>query len=269
MLGPCAAFLAAYWLMEGPPPFPPVGSMQKLPYLIALAVVAGVALDAAGAGRTAVKAMAALLPTVAILWLAERTLLAGPDVFFVLRLLVLWLAGVIVLWLLENAARTPATRGDHAVAGAATEAKGGLHAAALLMVAVFATAAVSFFGAFSGMALLIIPIGAGLGAFVLVAYLLFVASGRTMAFGAIGVIGLGGTWLSGIYVAALYGGNVDKVALAMLAAIFVADLFARRVRLGAGIGARIFEPLLYGVIIILPAVAAAGLAFASYDTSPG
>ena len=263
VLGPCIALLAAYWVLEGLPPLPPVGSMQKLPYLFVLAVVAGFALDAAGAGRTAVRGVAVLFVSIAVLWLAQRKLFAGPDISFILRLLVLWVAGVVLLWLLEFAAHTSTLRGESAAA------KGGLHAPALLMVTAFATAAVAFFGAFSGMALLTVAIGAALGAFVLVAYLLFVASGRTMAFGAMGVIGLGGAWISGIYVAALYGGNVDKVALAVLAAIFVADLFARRVRLGAGVGARIVEPLLYGAIIILPAVVAAGLAFASYDTSPG
>jgi hypothetical protein len=263
MLGPCVALVAAYWVLEGQPPFPPVGSMQKLPYLIVLAIGAGVALDAAGAGRTTVKGVAALFTAATVLWLAQRKLLAGPDIAFILRLLVLWVAGVVTLWLLEHAAQTATLRGENA------EAKGGLNAPALLMVAAFATAAVSLFGGFSGMALLTVAIGAALGAFVLVGYLLFVFSGRTLAFGAMGVIGLGGAWISGIYVAALFGGDVDKVALAVLAAVFVADLFARRVRLGDGAGARITEPLLYGIIIILPAAVAAGLAFASYNSDPG
>ena len=260
-LGPCIALLTAYWILEGQPPFPPVGSMQKLPYLVVLAVIVGVVLDAAGAGRTAVRGTAVLFVTVAILWIAQRKLLAGPDVAFILRVLVLWIAGVVVLWLLEHAAQTATLRGENA------EAKGGLHASALLMVAAFATAAVCFFGGFSGMALVTAPLGAALGAFVLVAYLLFVAGGRTMAFGAMGVIGLGGAWMSGIYVAALFGGDVDKAALAVVAAIIIADLFARRIRLGDGVGARIAEPLLYGAIIILPALAAGGLAFVGYNTN--
>jgi hypothetical protein len=262
-LGPCLGFLAAYWVIEGMPVFPPVGSMQKLPYLAVLAIVAGFALDAAGAGRTAVRGVAVLFVTVAVLWLAQRKLLAGPDIPFILRVLVLWIAGIVLLWLLEFAGQTATLRSEDA------EAKGGLHAPSLLMVAAFATAAVCFFGGFSGMTQLIAPIGAALGAFVLVGYLSFVASGRTMAFGAMGVIGLGGAWMSGIYVAALFGGHIDKVALAVLAAIFIADPFARRVRLGDGVGARVVEPLLYGVIIILPAIVAGGIAFASYDTNQG
>ena len=205
----------------------------------------------------------AVVLAVAVLWLAQRKLLSDPDIAFILRLLVLWVAGVVLLWLLEFAAQTSTLRGENA------DAKGGLHAPALLMVAALTSAVVSFFGGFSGMALLTIALGVALSAFVLVAYLLFVASGRTMNFGAMGVIGLGGTWFSGISVAALYGGHVDKLALSVLAAIFVADLFARRVRLGDGLGARIVEPLLYGAIIILPALVAASLAFASYDTNPG
>ena len=263
IFGVALVFLAALWLIEGPPPFPPVASKQKFIYIAGAAIAIGAVLDLAGASRTATKSFAALIPLAAVLWLAEPKLRAGVDVELVLRLLAMWLAGVFGLWFLEYATQTEHLRANEA------EAKGGLHAPLLLMVAALAAGAISFLGAFIGMAQVSVAIGAGLGGFMVANYLLFLATGRSLQFGAMGVVGLGATWFAAVYVMALYGGKVDTVALAVLFAVLVADLFARRVRLGRGIGARIVEPVAYGAIVVLPAIIAVGLAYAGYSPGPG
>ncbi len=262
-LAVCFAFVAVYAVLEGAPPFPPVASKQKLAYLAAIAIVLGFLLDAFRAETTAVRAVAAFFPLGAVLWLAERQLFGSPSVDFILLLLALWLAAVLSLWLLEFAARTEHLRIDDAAE------KGGLDAPTVMMVAAFAGGAVSLFGAFIGLAQLSVAIGAALGAFMLVNYLLYVISGRSLKFGAIGVVGIGGTWFAGVYVMTLFGGNVSKAALAILSLVFIADLFARHVRVGSGLGGRILLPVIYGAIVTLPALVAVGLAYVMRTPDPG
>ncbi len=259
----CAAILVAYWLLEGLPPFPPVASKQKLFYLALLAIALGLILDAGVAGRTAIKSAAAFYPLVAVLWLGQPKIMNSLSVELVLLLLFLWVGAVVSLWLLEYATQTGHLRVNEAAA------KGGLNAPTLLMLAAFASAIISFLGAFIGLAQISVAIGASLAAYMVLNYLIFVVTGRSLYFGAMGVVGIGGTWIAGVYVMALFGGKVNTVALAILVVVFIADLFARRLRVGGGVGARVIEPIVYGVVVAIPALVAAVVAYLSYAPQSG
>ncbi len=263
ILAVCLSFAGAYWLLEGTPPLPPVSAKQKLAYLAAIAIVLGFLLDAYRAETTGVRAVTAFFPLGAVLWLAERKLFASPSVDFILLVLGLWLAAVLSLWLLEFAARTAHLRID------TPAERGPLDAATVLMVAAFAAGVISLFGAFIGLALVSVALGAGLGAFMLINYLHYLVAGRSLKFGAIGVVGLGCSWFAGIYVMALFGGDVSIGALAVLILVFIADLFARHIRVGSGLGGRILQPLLYGAAVALPALAAVGLAYITKTPDAG
>lgn len=245
-------FLVAYWGLEGIAPWPPVASMQKLMYLALVAVVLGIGLQGAGAG--AVRALAVLYPLGALGWLAERQIMAGPEAAFMLRLLLLWVAGTLALLLLDRAGRSGAEAGS-------------VRAGTLLMVAALAGGPVALWGAFIGGALLSIATGAVAGGFLLVAYVDHVRSGKAPAFGAAGVIGLGGPWVATLFVVALYGPDVSPWALACLLLAFVVAAVASRAGTAETAGARALRPVLYGLAVAVPAVAAIVIAGAGYEGS--
>jgi hypothetical protein len=254
-LAPCVAILVAYWLLEGPPQFPPTDSVQRLGYLAALAIALGIVLEATAAGRTVIKSAAALYPLAALLWLAEPELMASLSVDLLLKLLLLWLEAVFGLWILEYATQTAHLRVND------PEAKGGLDAPTLLMVAALGAAAVAFVGALMGMARFSFGIAAALAGYMLFNYLHYVAGGRSLAFGAMGSIGIGGSFFAGVYVMALSDGEVSLAALGVLFLVFVGDMFGRRVRFGSGRGARLVEPFLYAAVVLVPAFVAAAVAY--------
>jgi len=250
ILGAALAFLPAYLILEGVAPFPPVASKQKLMYLAIVAIALGFVLEIGVAGRVAVRVLAALYAAGALAWLAANTLSRGPSTMDWIELAVLWVAGTLVLWFLDQAARPDGGDRDD------ESTRGGVHAPSLLLVAALAGGAVSLLGAFIGFAQLSIAIGAIFGAFMLVNYVGYVRTGQTLGFGPIGVLGAGGAWLAGVYIAALFGGDVDPWALGCLALIFPADQIARRLSVGPSVGGRAMEPLIYGVIVAIPAIAA-------------
>ena len=110
-----AGILAAYWWIEKLPPVLPVTGKQKLFYFIVLLLVAGWAIDGpqrrqdkmSGFGRLAWLG----LPALALIWLAWRPLLAGPDGQLLIEMAVLWLAAVLVHWRLRGQERAGALVG--------------------------------------------------------------------------------------------------------------------------------------------------------------
>ena len=256
-LAPALAFVVAYWVLEGIAPFPPVASKQKLMYLAWGALALGVVLEVARAGQWPVRIVAAIFTALAAVWLAWNKLKAGPDGALVLELVLLWAGGTLVLWLLDGASR-------HREA-----ARGGLHPPSLLLVAGFAGGFVALLGAFIGFAQMSIATGAILGAYMLVNYAIYVKSGNAPAFGPMGTIGLGGAWVSGAFIAVLFGGNVNAGAIAVLIAVFLADLIGRQLPSGAGIRGRILTPLAYGLIAVVPAAVAVIWAWATSASGEG
>jgi hypothetical protein len=247
ILGAALGFLAAYWLLESVT-WPAVSAKQKVFWLAALAVLLGVLLEVAGGRRAGTLVVAHLFPLVALLWLAWRQIERGPSSELLIALVALYVASLVVVWMLDSAMSSH----DHD----ARHGGGHVNAAALLLLAGFAAGAISLFGAEIGMAQLSVAIGAVMGGVLLPSYLLYLARGEALKFGPIGIVGVGGAWLTCVYVMVLYGSSVSFPALAVLLLTFLLNIAARRIRVGESAAARLLEPVLYGAIVAIPAVAA-------------
>ena len=247
VLGAALGFLAAYWLLESVT-WPAVSSKQKVFWLAALAVVLGVLLELGGGRRGTTLVAGHIFPLVALLWLAWRQIERGPSSDLLIILVVLYVASLVVLWMLVSAMASH----DHE----ARYGGGHINAAALLLLGGFAAGAISLFGAEIGMAQLSVAIGAVLGGVLLPSYLMYLSRGEALKFGPIGIIGVGGAWLTCVYVMVLFGSSVSFIALAVLLLTFLLTIVARRIRVGESAAARLLEPLLFGAIVAIPAVAA-------------
>ena len=260
-----AVFLVAYALLE-PVSWPPVASKQKVFYIAALALAAGVGAALLKAGRAPTLAITAAFAVIALGWLAIRTLSAGPAFGDLATLVILILASVFLVWRLLAAETEPTGTAEP---DGIEDRRRWIHAPAVLLVLSFAAGLISLAGAFIGMAQLAIGLGAILGGYLLVSYVGFVRSDEPLRFGVIGAIGAGGAWLTCVYVMVLFAGAVSRPALAILILAVLADPIARKVRIANGRQARIVQPILHGAIVAVPAVAAVVYAFAMADSEPG
>ena len=260
LLAVAAAFVVAYAWLESIA-WPATTSKQKVFWLGAVAIAAGGLLTLARAGRGPTLACALLFPVVALAWLEWRSISSGPSSDVLIMLAILYVASVLVAVMLLQARST----GE-----APPEAdRGRINAPALLMLACFSGGAVSISGAFVGMGLMLLATGAALGAYLLVNWLMFIARGEAFGFGPIGVVGVGGSFLTCVYVIALFGDSINRGALAIVLLIFLADIVGRRLRAGQGRAARILEPVNYGIVAAIPAVAAVALAILTADSDSG
>lgn len=264
IVAPGLGFLLAYYLIEGAA-WPAVASKQKVLWIAVAAVALGLVVHLASRRRALALAAALLVPLASLAWLDWRRLTGDPDLGRILTLAVLYLAALVALWSLQAAAGEggPADAGEPD-AGAG---RGGIYAPLLLMVAAFAAGAISLFSAFIGMAQASIAVGAVLGGYLLVAYPFHIASGRAFAFGASGLVGIAGIWIACLFTMALFGFSMNKVALAILLLAFPAGWLARSLRVGAGRAARVIEPIVFGILVAVPA--AAGAAYAILTAEPG
>jgi len=264
IVAPGLGFLLAYYLIEGAA-WPAVASKQKVLWIAVTAVALGLLVHLASRRRALALAVAYLAPLAALAWLDWRRLTGDPDLGRILTWVVLYLAALLALWSLHAAAgeRRP-TGPDDPRDGAG---RGGVFAPLLVMVAAFAAGVISLFSAFIGMAQASIAVGAVLGGYLLAAYPFHIASGRSFAFGAGGLVGVAGIWIACLFVMALFGFSMNRVALAILLLAFPAGWLARRVRVGTGRTARILEPVVFGVLVAIPA--AAGAAYAILTAEPG
>jgi len=253
-------FLLAYILLE-PVAWPAVASKQKVFYIALLALVIGLAAAVRGARRSTAVAAAAIFAVASLIWLAIRRLSGEPGFGDLATLVVLLLVSIVLVWrLLAAEAATP---------DEPDESRGSIHAPAMLLLLAFAAGLISLAGAFIGMAQLAIALGAVLGGFLLVSYVSYVRSGQALRFGPLGALAAGGAWLACLYVMVLFAGAVSRPALAILLVAFLADPLARRIRFSQGKTARMIEPILYGAIVALPAIAGVVYAFSMADSEPG
>ena len=248
ILGAVIGFLAAYFLLEGIT-WPAVAAKQKIFWLALVALILGLAMELRGGGRLGALVIAHLFPIGALAWLAWGLIGRGLDQELLIKLAALYLGSVFVIWMMVTA-RLPRDRDTSIGCGR-------INSPAMLLVAAFATGLIALYGAEIGLAQLLIAIGAVLGAVLLLSYLSYVIAGDAFKFGPVGVIGVAGAWLSCIYVLVLFGDSPDLIALAIVLLIFALNMIARRVRFGSGLEARVVEPILYGAIVTIPAVAAA------------
>jgi len=253
-------FILAYILLE-PVAWPAVASKQKVIYIAVLALVIGAAAAVRNAGRGMALAGAGAFAAASLIWLAIRGLSAGPSFGDLATLVILLAVSVFLVWRLL-AAESP-------VLDDPEDMRGSIHAPAMLLLLSFAAGLISLAGAFIGMAQLAIALGAVLGAFLLISYVSYFRSGRALRFGQIGALGAGGAWLACLYVMVLFAGAVSRPALAILLLVLIADPLARKIRFSQGTAARIVEPVLYGAIVAVPAVAAVVYGFAMAESSSG
>ena len=241
------AFLVAYGILESIT-WPTVSSKQKVFWLAGIALVLGLAMEMRGGGRVGALIVAHLFPIGALGWLAWQKIISGPSQELLITLVLLYLGSLVVIWMLVTA--TPARRQESRIGC------GRINSPAMLMLVGFAAGVISITGAEIGMAQLSVAIGAVLAGVLVPSYLLYVARGEAFKFGPIGVIGLGGAWMTCIYVMVLFGSSVSLIALAILLLTFLMNIAARRIRFGDGRVARFIEPVLFGALVAIPAVVA-------------
>lgn len=89
--------------------------------------------------------------------------------------------------------------------------------------------------------------------------------GPPYAFGATGAFGAAGVLIILADVMALFAGQVNRWAFLLVVLVFAADLVVRRIALEAR-WARWLNPVLYGALVALPAVAAVMVAIVTADS---
>ena len=242
---------AVYLMLEGLPPVPPVASKQKLAYLVLLSVVLGVGIVPLVKDRRLGAVVAAGFLLLSLLWLGWRKITGNPTAEFFLLLVVFWLAGTAILAETSRLARRSSVRG-----GAAET----MRAPMLLLIAAFAGSLVAILGAYIGLSQYSGALGALLGGYLLVEFLIFViADKEPREFGAEAAFALGGAWLTGLAVAFLFARDVSLPAVALVALVFalgpLAAKLAPAVENGEPMGRRLLAPITYAAIVALPGAA--------------
>ena len=249
-----AGILAAYWWIEKLPPVLPVTGKQKLFYFIVLLLVAGWAIDGpqrrqrkmSGFGRLAWLG----LPALALIWLAWRPLLAGPDGQLLIEMAVLWLAAVLVHWRLRGQERAGALVGGVQV-----------------LVAAIGLAIVALIGASASLGALAGAVAAAMGGVLLWLYVMVVAHDERFGFGALGWLASAGVLLFIGDLLVLFAPDVNRWSLALLLLVFLADKVPAGRRSRGAMG-RAMNPVVLTMIAAVPVVAAVGLAMLSGEASP-
>lgn len=254
VLAICIAWLIAYWILEGIR-WPAVASKQKLFYVVAVAFAAGWLLETARPRRGWLLGLTLVLPAAAVYWIAERSLANAKDTSTLLLAVILWLAGAVVIWRLSVNSHPEASPSD------GVGDRSGLFAPSALLVAALGAAIVFMNGAEIGLTQLNVALGAILGMYMLVNFLAFVGTGRSFNFGPIGALGGGMIWCACAYVGVLFGSSVSRISMAILLGCFILDPVARRIRLGQGRAGRVLQPIAYGAVVAVPAVAAVAWSF--------
>lgn len=233
-LGVPLGFLAAYVLMLGWPPLPPVSAAQKIPYAVAGLALFGLIAD----GRLARPLLLALAggcaSAAALAWVAFRPISTGSTA-------ALTTAGAILAAAVVAMAVLGRERARPAAAGAA------------LTAAALGLAAVAMIGASASIAQAAIALAAAAGGFAAANWLRPMAPLATAGIvGGVGALAL----LAG---QAAFFTRLDVTALVLLAASIPMLLVAGRLRWGRGSG--LLPPLVAALAAGVPAAAAAARAW--------
>ncbi|MHA1564400.1 MAG: hypothetical protein ACTSX7_03715 [Alphaproteobacteria bacterium] len=244
-----AGILAAYWSIENLPPVLPVTGKQKLFYFIILLLVAGWAIDGPERRQRRLSGAARLslfgLPALALIWLAWRPLLDGPDVQLLSEMAVLWLVAVLVHWRLQGQERAGALVGGVQV-----------------LVAAAGLAVVAVIGASASLAALAGAVAAAMGGVLLWLFVKTLAYDERFGFGALGWLASAGVLLFIGDVLVLFAPDVNRWSLALLLLVFLADKVPAGRRSRGALG-RAMNPVVLTMIAAVPVVAAVGLAMLS------
>ncbi len=208
-------FLASYVVTyQQVPPFPPVGSTNKIFYIAVAATLVGLAFDLLPRTANYRRLLAVIMPLLIVGWIGFPRF-AKADIELVATVIGLWLGGVALLWRLDTVAAAPPERNGGSIVGAA-----------MLMALLLAFAPVALLGGSSTSFMLCIAALVGLAAAAL--WEIFVPKG---AFGASAVFGVGSGLLAMIDTVTLITREVDLVALALLLLILYAGEISARLLL--------------------------------------
>jgi hypothetical protein len=193
-------FLASYIITyQQVPPFPPIGSTNKIFYIALVAALVGLALDLLPRTANYRKLLAVIIPLLIVGWIGFPRF-AKIDVELIATALGLWLGGSALLWRLDTVATTPAELNGGTIVGTA-----------ILIALLLGFAPVAFLGGSSTSLMLCLAAAAGLAAVALCE--LVVPRG---AFSASAVFGVGCGLLAVIDTVTLITRHVDLAALALL-----------------------------------------------------
>ncbi len=245
-------FLSAYALFEGVAPFPPPAAKQKLFYLVAFGVVAGLAIDLLNRPAWLSRAAVVAFPLACALWFAWRRLggsMELGDLGFAASLLGLWAGGALLLFRLDRVG----------------QAQGAVPAGILLIAAALGAFGVSILGASITLALSAGAAAAAAGGLTLWGYLVWIVKGRASPFGAAAVLGGGGALVALAGIMVLYTPGIGKIPLVLLLLCLFADQAAQTIGQGIGLGGsalgRAAGPIVLAALAAVPALAAIGLAY--------
>lgn len=195
-----AGYVATY---QKVPPFPPVGSTNKVFHAALGAAVIGLVLDAGPRLRPATRLSGVIIAAAVVLWIAVPRF-AEPDTELYVTLGGLCLGAAAALWRLA------------AVASGPGRDAGAVPAVAMLLALALGLAPVALAGGSSSAMMLCLALAAGLGGVGLMA-LLFPGGG----FGAAGILGAGGGLVAVAATVILISRQADPLALILLLPVLV------------------------------------------------
>ena len=196
---PPAIFLIGYYATyQKVPPFPPIGSTNKIFYIALLATLGGFVLDRIAVGPLPRAAASLVVSLLAAAWIAYARL-DSPDAELIVTGGAVILVGALILWRVGMIA-------------AAVEPEGGGAVALALLAALAAVfAPVALFGGSSTSVGLCLGFAIGLG----ICSLSLMLAPRSL--GSMAVLGAGGGLLAVIDTVVLITGGADLIALALVA----------------------------------------------------
>jgi hypothetical protein len=226
-------FLAAYWVILGVPPVPPRSANQKLPYIALASLLLGIVGEAVVPLRRLAGLLVFASGAAAVLWLGERSLLAGASTAAFPAGLAL--VGGFVLWRLHRI-------------GAENERR--MDASAVLLVTAIGAALLGAHGASANVAELGFALAAAVGGFFLVNWPTPNAdAGPALTLG-------GGVPLLSLIALLTLFTDVHPLSLALLAVAVLSGEAAQRLPLPRGPFGVAMSPLLAALIAAVPVAAA-------------
>jgi hypothetical protein len=229
------AVFVATLLILGSPSWPPVSVGQKLPYLIAVATLAGIALDA-GRKRTRSTDLPAVIVSVAsVAWMAWPQLVQG-------RVTAIAAAVVVALVMAAICMRLASLRDDGAIP------------LVMLVVAGLGLAGIAFVGASLALAQFGAALAAAAGGFALWNW-----PRARFPFGAAGLL-VSAAALATLATLIVLATGARPWALVPIAAVFYADLVSGRFTPGRGATRRALAPVVLAAIAVVLAGAGVFLA---------
>jgi hypothetical protein len=227
-----ASYLSTY---QQVPPFPPLGSTNKIFYVAAAATLLGLLLDLVDATALWRGAVNLALPLAIVAWIALPRM-AEPDAPLMGSMLALWLGGAAMLWRLASVASQERDGGS-------------LVAIAMLAAIVLGFAPVALVGASSTSLQLCFGIAFGLGGCGI-----WELAWPRRAFTATALLGAGCGFLAAVDTVALITRQLDYLALALLLPILVAGQWGARVLFPRHPAAGRVRQVLVGIIAALPLI---------------